>query len=300
MNLRDLHYLTALAEHRHFRKASEACCVTQPALSIQIKKLEETLGVQLVERTNKSVRLTTVGLAMAERARSILAHEKELWEIAKAAKNPYSGELTLGIFPTIAPYLLPLIMPRLAKKFSQLRFYLIEEKTDVLIEKLKEGFLDAAILALPLKETAFTKIPLFVEEFLLAIPETHHFIKHKSVKASNLKNQTLLLLEEGHCMREQTSSFCKISNAGENDHFRATSLETLRNIIATGMGMTLMPALAMKPEDIIAYIPFESPKPARTIGFCYRHSTARQLVLADIVEHIKEIMGTHPYIEIIS
>jgi LysR family hydrogen peroxide-inducible transcriptional activator len=293
MNLRDLKYLVALAEHRHFRKASEACFISQPALSMQIKKLEESLGVQLLERTTKSVFLTDIGLTIADRARHILTNVEEMQEMAKSAKDPYSGELKLGIFPTLAPYLLPHIIPHLSSFFPKLAFYLIEEKTGSLIKKLKQGKLDAAILALPVAESEFLEIPLFEEEFLLTVPNSHEFAKRKFITTSNLDNQTLFLLEEGHCMRDQTLNFCHRVSASENKRFRATSLETLRHIISTGLGITLMPALAMKPKDTVSYIPFQSPKPKRKIGLCARTSSGKQVLFGEIACQIRKIMRSH-------
>lgn len=293
MNLRDLKYLVTLAEQRHFGKASEICCVSQPALSMQIKKLEESLGVNILERTNKSFILTEVGLKLVERARYILAHADEMKEIARTAKDPYSGELKLGILPTLAPYLLPHIIPKLSTIFPKLEFYLIEEKTETLIKDLSQGKLDAAILALPVVEAEFLVQPLFEEEFLLAVSKKHSFAKRKFITHANLEDKTLFLLEEGHCMREQTLNFCQKISALENQSFRATSLETLRHIISTNdMSMTLMPALSMKLKDIVSYIPIQSPKPFRTLALCSRVSTAKKLLLGEMADHIKKIMRT--------
>jgi LysR family hydrogen peroxide-inducible transcriptional activator len=299
MNLRDLKYLVALAEHRHFRKASEACFVSQPALSMQIKKLEEHLGVQLLERTNKSVLLTEIGVTLSARARTILVHADEMHKIAQSAKDPYSGELKLGIFPTLASYLLPHIMPKISAMFPKIAFYLIEEKTDILVESLKCGKLDAAILALPLSEPDFLPIPLFEEDFLLAVSPAHPFAKRKTIDPLNLKDQSLLLLDEGHCMRGQTLNVCANVRAIENKCFRATSLETLRHIVATGLGITLMPALAMKPKDIVSYIAFQMPKPVRTIGFCVRTTTAKKILFTELVMHIKKALCTEKHIPIL-
>ncbi|HLB43218.1 MAG TPA: DNA-binding transcriptional regulator OxyR [Gammaproteobacteria bacterium] len=290
MNIRDLKYLVALSDHRHFGKAAEACFVSQPALSIQIKKLEETLGVKLLERTNKSVLLTTTGIIITERARHILQQVEEMRDLAKLAKDPYSGELKIGIIPTLAPYLLPLIIPSLSKKFSKISFYLIEEKTAVLIEKLKIGKLDAAFLALPIVETSFTTSLLFEEEFLLAVPSAHPLAKRKTIKQNDLDNQPVLLLEEGHCMREQTLALCHKMNATEIQNFRATSLETLRHMVAADNGITLMPTLACQLNDGISYIPFSSPKPMRSIALFWRFSTTKKILLEDIATQIRKTL----------
>ncbi|EKD72964.1 MAG: LysR protein, partial [uncultured bacterium] len=244
MNTRDLKYLIALSDHHHFGKAAEACFISQPALSMQIKKLEETLGVKLLERTNKSVLLTDIGVTITERARQILNHVEEMRDVAKLAKDPYRGELKIGIIPTLSPYLLPLIIPSLAKKFPKIYFYLVEEKTAALIEKLKIGKLDVAILSLPVMESGFSSSLLFEEEFLLAVPSAHPLAKRKIIRQDDLDKQNVLLLEEGHCMREQTLALCHKMHAAETQDFRATSLETLRHMVAAGNGVTLMPKLA--------------------------------------------------------
>jgi len=290
MNTRDLQYLVALSDHCHFGKAAEACFVSQPALSMQIKKLEEALGVKLLERTNKSVLLTDTGIAITERARQILNQVEEMRDLAKLAKDPYSGELKIGIIPTLAPYLLPLIIPSLSKKFPKISFYLIEEQTSVLIEKLKIGKLDAAFLAHPVIETSLATSSLFEEEFLLAVPCTHPLAKRKAIKHNDLDNQNVLLLEEGHCMREQTLALCHKMNASETQNFRATSLETLRHMVAAGNGVTLMPKLAQQLNDSVSYIPFGSPKPMRSIGLYWRFSAAKKALLENMAVQIKQIM----------
>lgn len=289
MNTRDLKYLVALADLRHFGKAALACFVSQPALSMQIKKLEESLGVQLLERTNKSVMLTAIGSNIAERARFILSQIEEMRDTAKLAKDPYTGELKLGIIPTLAPYLLPHIIPVLSKKFPKLSFYLVEEQTHLLVKKLKEGNLDAAILALPVTEADLMSALLFEEDFLLAVPNNHPFANKKIIKSTDLANKNLLLLEDGHCMREQALAFCHRIQATETQNFRATSLETLRHMTAAGVGITLMPKLACRTDDGISYLSFGKPKPTRSIGLCWRASTAKKILLEDLASQIKKI-----------
>ncbi len=290
MNTRDLQYLVALSDHCHFGKAAEACFVSQPALSMQIKKLEEALGIKLLERTNKSVLLTDTGIAITEQARQILNQVEEMRDLAKLAKDPHSGELKIGIIPTLAPYLLPLIIPSLSKKFSKASFYLIEEQTAILIEKLKIGKLDAAFLAHPIIEGSFAGSLLFEEEFLLAVHNSNPLAKQKVIKQNDLTNQNVLLLEEGHCMREQTLALCHKMNASEKQNFRATSLETLRHMVAAGNGITLMPKLAQQINNSISYIPFDSPKPMRSIGLYWRSAAAKRILLEDIVTLIKKII----------
>ena len=293
-----MQYLVALADLGHFGKAAEMCFVSQPALSMQIKKLEETLGVKLVERTNKSVVLTDIGIIIAERARNILTQVDELRDIAKAAKDPFSGEIKIGIFPTLAPYLFPHIIPPLSKLFPKLTIYLIEEKTDLLLEKLKQGKIHAAIVALPITETGMTLSPLFEEEFLLTVSHTHPLAKRKSVKQQELHNKDILLLEDGHCMRDQVLSFCHRANAAETLNFRATSLETLRHMVAAGAGITLMPRLAAEGCPLAAFIPFDKPKPARTIGIAWRNCTTKLILLKEISNQIKKIMAQKTMVKI--
>lgn len=291
MNIRDLKYLVALAEHQHFGKAAESCFVSQPALSMQIKKLEETLGVTLLERTSKSLLFTDSGLLIAEAARGILRQVDDLYDIAKSAKDPYSGELRIGIFPTLAPYLLPLIMPTLSKEFSKLSFYLIEEQTAFLIDKLKTGKIHTALLSIPISEPHLESSPLFEEEFMLATPHKHALAKFKTIKQNDLDNKDLLLLDEGHCMRDQALTLCHRLNAHEMQNFRGTSLETLRHMVAAGVGITLIPKLACHLNDSnISYIPFIAPKPVRTIGLVWRSSTAKRALLEELANNIKKIM----------
>lgn len=290
MNTRDLEYLVALSDYRHFGKAAQACFVSQPALSMQIQRLEAALGAKLFERRNKSILLTDVGLAITERARHILTQVNEIQDLASLAKDPYSGELRLGVIPTLAPYLLPLIIPPLAKQFAKIHFYLVEEQTAYLMQKLKTGALDAAFLALPIDEPQLITAPLFEEEFLLAVPKGHPLAQQKTVQQRDLKQQNLLLLEEGHCMRGQTLALCHQMHAAEVQNFRATSLETLRQMVATGNGITLMPQLAQQSHDGISYIPFSAPKPLRSIGLCWRAASVKAVLLAAMVLEIKNII----------
>lgn len=287
MNTRDLEYLVALSNFKHFGKAANACFVSQPALSMQIKKLEEALGIQLLERTNKSVMLTEHGAIIAERAKLILNQIDELKEIAQSAKDPFSGEIKLGIIPTLAPYLLPMIIPQLKTLYPKISFYLCEEQTSILIEKLKSGQLHAAFLAAPVIEKSFSSKILFEEQFLLAVAIDHPLAKLQTVSQKDLKNDTLLLLEEGHCLRDQALEICHQMDIAENKNFRATSLETLRHMVAAGFGITLIPKLACTTSNTVVYIPFSAPKPMRTIGFFWRGSSAKEHLLKDIAGEIK-------------
>ncbi len=292
MNIRDLEYLIALANLGHFGKAADACFVTQPALSMQIKKLEGYLGVQLLERTNKSVSLTDTGATIVALARQILQKTDELREAAKAAIDPLGGEIRLGIFPTLGPWLLPHIMPILAKSLPNISFYLVEEKTDVLIDQLKNGVLHAAILALPVYDKGLTASCLFEEEFLLAVPHNHPLSIDKFIKKEAIDHEKLLLLDDGHCMKNQVMNFCSQMDHSNNHTFRATSLEVLRHMVVAGAGITLMPKLSTERCGLLSYIPFGSLKPVRSIGLVYKASTSKKILFQEMESQIIQIMGT--------
>ena len=298
MNIRDLKYLAALSEHKHFGKAALSCFVSQPALSMQIKKLEETLDVQLIERHHKSVVLTDIGALLAERARALVIQAEEIKKIVQLSKDPASGELKIGVIPTIAPYLLPYIIPKLSKSFPKVEFYLIEEQTSLLIEKLNQGKIDAAFLALPLDEKKYAVTKLYEEEFLLAVHKTHELAKLKKIKLEHLKNRNFFLLEEGHCMRDSTLEICHRADVSENSHFRATSLETLRYMVIANAGITLMPKLACKKHAQLCYIPFETLKSSRHIALASRLTTPRKNLLTEISLQIKSILKHYSLVKI--
>lgn len=291
MNIRDLEYLVAVADHAHFGKAADACFVSQPALSMQIKKMEEYLGVVLLERTNKSVLLTDIGIKIVAKAREIVNQVTELEQEAKAAKDPYSAEIRLGVFPTLAPYLFPHIIPSLSGSFPKVSFRLVEEKTDLLLEKLKSGALDAAIVSIPLANNDFKTCPLFEEEFLLAVPHEHPLAKRPYINSEETAPYPILLLEDGHCMKNQLLSYCQQTNNSVQHNFQATSLEALRHMVVAGVGITLMPKLSAKNCSLLSYIPFHSQKPMRLIGLVYRESSSKVFILREIEGLICEIMG---------
>jgi LysR family transcriptional regulator, hydrogen peroxide-inducible genes activator len=292
MNTRDLEYLVCVADLGHFGKAADACFVSQPALSMQIKKLERYLGVQLLERTNKSVSLTDTGVAIVALARQILQQTEELREAAQAAVDPLGGEIKLGIFPTLGPWLLPYIMSGLSKSLPNLSFYLVEEKTEVLIDQLNNGVLHAAILSLPISEKRLTASYLFEEEFLLAVPHDHPLATHKSVNKEIIDHKKLLLLDDGHCMNSQVVNFCSQTDHSISHAFKATSLEVLRHMVVAGTGMTLMPKLSTKKCSLLSYIPFSTPKPARSVALVYKVSSSKKVLFQEIESQIIKIMRT--------
>ncbi|MBY0407861.1 MAG: LysR family transcriptional regulator [Rickettsiales bacterium] len=276
MNLRDLQYLTAVAEHLHFGKAAELCHVSQPTLSMQLKKLEEYLGVQLFERSNKHVMLTPIGHTIVSRAKTLLAEAAAIRQIAQNARDPLSGDVHFGIFPTLAPYFLPGFVPKVKAKLPHINLLLTEEKTPALLHMLEEGKLDCALLALPIRSESLKSVELFSEPFYLAVPASHVLAARKTIRASDLAKYELLLLEEGHCLRDQALEVCHAIGIGESNSFRATSLETLRQMVAAGSAITLMPKLAIREGDtLVRYIPFESPAPSRSIGLVWRATSAR-------------------------
>jgi LysR family transcriptional regulator, hydrogen peroxide-inducible genes activator len=286
MNIRDLKYLLALIEHRHFGKAAEACFVSQPALSTQIKKLETNLGVTLLERSNKSVILTEVGLQLGDYAQQILHLVDGMYEVAKLAQNPLSGAIKLGLIPTSAPYLLPHIMASLTHSFPLVDYFLIEEQTHILLEKLTSGAIDAAILVLPIALDFIEYQTLFAEEFVLAIFKQHPLASKAVIDEAELIDQELLLLDDGHCLRDQALAICQRVKAHESHCFKATSLETLRYMVAAGVGMTFMPKLACLTNDGIIYIPFTEPKPKRQLALCWRKTNVKKILLQKIAETI--------------
>lgn len=281
MNLRDLKYLVALADHKHFGRAAEASFASQPTLSTQIRKLEDELELQIFERQPRQVLLTGVGEAIVARARLILREVDAIREVARSARDPEAGSIRLGMFPTLGPYLLPHAVPRLHRRFPKLELLLVEEKTDALLAQLERGDLDAAVLALPAGDDSLTTCELFEEPFLLAVPrERAGAYPAGGVRMSDLRNQQVLLLEEGHCMRTQALSVCELSGANERGGFRATSLETLRQMVAANVGMTLLPQLAVMPpvasNDHLVLLPFAEPVPTRSLGMLWRRSDARE------------------------
>ena len=293
MNLRDLRYLVSLAEHRHFGRAAEASHVSQPTLSTQIRKLEDELGVALVERTPRKVLLTEVGREIVQRAREVLNEVEQIRAIARRTLDPESGTVRLGVFPTLGPYLLPHVVPRIRERFPRLELLLTEEKTEGLLRLLREGRLDAVILALPVHDDQLHQEFLFEEDFVLAVPETHELAGHASLKLDELSDQNLLLLEDGHCLRDQALEVCQLAGASERSGFRATSLETLRQMVAAGVGITLLPNLAVQPpiprSADIRLVPFRGDPPSRRIAMMWRKSSAMSVFLKRLATVIRTL-----------
>jgi LysR family transcriptional regulator, hydrogen peroxide-inducible genes activator len=294
VNLRDLRYLVALAEHRHFGRAAEACFVSQPTLSTQIRKLEEELGVTLVERAPRKVMLTPAGRDIAERARRIVADVEQMKEAARRSQDPEAGTVRLGIFPTLGPYLLPHVVPRIRARFPRLELLLVEEKSPEILARLRSGRLDAGLLALPVHDDQLHAEFLFEEPFLLAVPKGHALAGRGSLRLRDLKDERLLLLEDGHCLRDQALDVCHMAGAGENAGFQATSLETLRQMVAAGVGLTLLPTLAVRPpvppSPDIRLLDFDDAPPSRRIAMVWRRSSA----MAGFLEQLAEVLRALP------
>lgn len=279
MNIRALQYLVTLSEMRHFSKAAEACHVSQPTLSTQVRKIEEELGVQLVERSPRRVMMTQVGEEVVERARAVLNEVEAMRQISRQSRDPGTGVFKIGIFPTLAPYLLPHVIPGIRRRFPKLTLQLFEEKTEDVLRLLGQGRLDAGLVALPIPEelTQLDVQVLFEEHFVLAMPDTHPLARKRRIRVEDLRNQELLLLEDGHCLRDQALEVCQMVGAEEKMDFHATSMETLRQMVAANTGITLMPCLAVKPPvaptENVTIQAFEDPAPKRTIAMIWRKST---------------------------
>ena len=291
MNLRALQYLVTLADIRHFSKAAERCHVSQPTLSTQIRKLEEELDVLLVERSPRQVMLTEVGGEVVERARALLGEVDAIKSIARRSRDPHAGTLRIGIFPTLAPYFLPHVVPAIRRAYPRLTLRLFEEKTEDVLDMLTRGQLDAGLLALPIDNESLATRVLFEEPFVLAVPEGHALCDRAAVTMTDLADQELLLLEDGHCLRDQALEVCTLAGAHEQLDFHATSMETLRQMVAAGTGITLMPVLAVKPPvahtENLVIRPFEEPGPRRTIALVWRKSSA----LSGFIDELAEVLA---------
>ena len=291
MNFRDLEYLVALEELKHFRKAAEKCFVSQPTLSGQIRKLEGELNIQLMERSSRKVIFTQAGLDIVEKAKTILLEAKSLKEIAKSHNEPMQGTLHIGLIPTVAPYLLPLIVPAIKKKFPELELHLHEEQTEVLLKKLESGDLDCLMLAILPGMDIFQQYELYIEPLELALADTHQWATKSIVDLDKLRGERVLMLEDGHCLRDQAMSFCFTAGAIEDHSFKATSLETLRHMISADNVLTLLPQLAIpinRHQGGLKYIPFNKPIPSRKIGLICRKNSVRKPCFEQLSELVSK------------
>lgn len=292
LKVRDLRYLVAVADLRHFGRAAARCFVSQPTLSAQLKKLEQSLGVQLIERAPNNVSLTAAGEEVVARARRIIAASDEVVALAASWRDPLAGRLRLALLPTIGPYLLPRIAPLVRRRLPRLQLQLYEHQTAPMLEKLHAGDIDAGILALPVDLAGLESRELYREPFLVALPERHPLADREALRAADLKGERLLLLEEGHCLRDQALEVCTRAGVREEQDFRATSLETLRQMVATGAGVTLLPELAARGAYRnargVVLRPFARPVPVRHIGAVWRKSSARRAAIDALAGLISE------------
>jgi LysR family hydrogen peroxide-inducible transcriptional activator len=294
ITLKQLRYLTALAEHRHFGRAADACAVTQPALSMQIRTLEKDLGVVLVERRHGDVTLTQTGVELARRGETMLAAAQDLVDVARLRSGPLSGALALGIIPTLAPYVLPRVLPALQRQYPDLRIELRETQTETLVDELMRGSLDVLMLALPILEAEIATLALFDDPFLLAVPNDDPRPPGTIVAADDIDLARLILLEEGHCLRDQALAFCAGDRRDRSFGLGATSLATVLQMVANGYGITLMPEVAVDVEARdrrVKLLRFAPPKPKRTIGLAWRPSSPRRSDFVALGEIVIEALG---------
>jgi LysR family transcriptional regulator, hydrogen peroxide-inducible genes activator len=295
LKLKDLRYLVAVADARHFGRAAAQCHVSQPTLSAQLKKLEDSLGVQLIERAPNNVSLTLAGAQIVARARQILEASDELAALARSQRDPLAGRLRVALLPTIGPYLLPRVAPLVRRALPHLELQLYEYQTGPLLEKLHGGELDVGILALPVELAGLAARELYREAFSVALPERHRLAARASVRVADLKGEKLLLLEEGHCLRQQALEVCSRVGVRDQADFRATSLETLRQMVATGAGVTLLPEFAgrgaYRNARGVVLRPFAKPAPVRHIGAVWRKSTARLAA----IDALCKLIGEHAH-----
>ena len=295
IKLKDLRYLVAVADALHFGRAAARCFVSQPTLSAQLKKLEQYLGVQLIERQPNNVSLTEAGEQIVARARRILEASDEVVTLARAHRDPLAGKLRVALLPTIGPYLLPRVSQAIRRALPRLELRLYEYQTGPMLEKLRCGELDLGVLALPVDLEGLQARELFAEPFTVAVPDRHRLAKRERVQVAALEDETLLLLAEGHCLREQALEVCSRVGTGESQDFRATSLETLRQMVATGAGVTLLPELATKgaygDARGVTVLPFAKPAPVRRVGAVWRKTTARRPAIDALCTLITERAG---------
>lgn len=282
MNIRDLQYLVTLAETKHFGKAAEACYVSQPSLSTQIKKLEEELGITLIERTRKKVLITAAGEKIIAQAREVLNEVQNLRSLAKRLQNPKTMTIQLGVIPTIAPYILPQLSETFHNNMPEVTLKLIEAHTHSLIDMLLKGKLDLLLLALPLHTQGVIEHELYREPFLAALPHSHPLTQKDYLEIEDLQDESLLLLEDGHCLRQQALSLCDRINT-QDENYSGTSLQTLLHMVAAGHGITLVPKMAVEMENNVVYKPLNAKSAQRVIGLAWRSNSV-------IEEHINELL----------
>ncbi len=290
ISTRQLRYLDAIARHRHFGKAAAACNVTQPALSMQLQQLETELSVKLIERRRGDASLTPAGVEMAERAARILTALRDMGDAAHRFEKPLASRIRLGLIPTVGPYLLPRLLPALKSEFPQASLSIRESRTARLVGELLDGELDMVLAALPLGRNDLVEVPIIADEFVLAIPPSRQTGARVSAPAEELvDNDRLLLLEEGHCLRDQALDICNLRHVSDLNLFGASSLTTVVQMVAAGIGMTLLPAISLPVEasgNAVTIVRFSDPAPRRMLGLAYRSGSTRANDCAALKETI--------------
>jgi len=285
MTLTELKYIVALARERHFGRAAEACFVSQPTLSVAIKKLEDELGVQLFERGGAEVAVTAVGEQIVEQAQHVLEQSNAIREIAAQGRDPLAGPLRVGVIYTIGPYLLPHLVRRMIDDAPQMPLLLQENYTVKLLELLRQGDIDVAIVADPFHDAGLVTQAVYDEPFIVAVPKHHPWAKRKKIRSEELKEQTMLLLGTGHCFRDHVLEVCpelsrfSQASAGIQKTFEGSSLETIRHMVASGIGVTVLPKMVrpdLSDDGLLTYLPFESPAPFRRVSLAWRKSYSRR------------------------
>jgi LysR family transcriptional regulator, hydrogen peroxide-inducible genes activator len=307
MTLTELRYVVAVANERHFGRAAESCHVSQPTLSVAIRKLEEELGVHLFERRASQIALTDIGERVVTQAKRVLEEASAVREIARQGRDPLGTPLRVGTIYTIGPYLLPVLIRQLQKKAPQMQLLLSENFTVRLIEQVRNGEIDVAIMALPLPPSGLSMQVVYDEPFVVALPRRHEWTRRKTVASADLANETMLLLGSGHCFRDQVLDVCpeRSRDAEPSDAmqrtFEGSSLETIRQMVATGIGITVMPRTAMPArisrQSLVAYLPFKNPPPHRRVVLAWRRSftrtaaveSLRQAILACPLEGVEKL-----------
>ena len=289
MTLTELKYIVAVAREKHFGHAAEACFVAQPTLSVAIKKLEDELGVPIFERGGSEISMTPLGVQIVAQAERVLEQTAAIREIAKQNKDPLTGQLRLGVIYTVAPYLLPQLVRSMIERVPQMPLVLQENFTAKLVEMLRQGELDAAIMAQPFPQQGLLVQPLYDEAFVVAMPSSHPWSTRERINAADLKNQTMLLLGNGHCFRDQVLEVCpemaRFSTTGDGiaRTFEGSSLETIRHMVASGIGITVLPKASvpdMQAHDgLLRYVPFENPVPTRRVVIAWRKSFTRRAAI---------------------
>ncbi len=294
MTLTELRYVVALAREKHFGRAADACFVSQPTLSVSVKKLESELGIQIFERGGNEVSLTRIGEQIVRQAQLVLDEVGRIKEIAVQGRDPLSGALRVGVVYTIGPYLLPRIMKLMIERYAQMPLILHENFTVRLIEMLRSGELDVAILAEPFDSTGLSALPLYDEDFVVAVPKKHPLAARASVASVELKDETMLLLGVGHCFRDQVLEVCpeaarfSANSAGIQKTVEGSSLETIRHMVAEGLGITLLPRMSVVSDEdpLLAFVPFCAPVPNRRVVLTWRRSFGRESAIEALREAI--------------